>query len=98
MDPMAPALDHVHARPRLPRRHPGQPGKRHHTQAEAGTGLIPRLLTPRVLIRHSPPPIRGLLAATAPARDHPGTAAAIARHLGRRSQPTHALISHYRRP
>jgi hypothetical protein len=52
---------------------------------------------PDVLVRWTLAAIRGLLAATALARDGTDKLAAIARELWRRRHQTRALISHYRR-
>ena len=90
MDPLAPARDRLHAGPRLPRRHPREPGKT--APAPGGPGL----LTPPPLIRPSLAEIRRLLARTlltaARGIDH-----VLRWSLFRRLHQTRALISHYRR-
>lgn len=92
MDTVAPARDHLHAGPRVPRRHQGRAGKRPPTQASPADPF-----TPKVLIRYTLAAIRGLLAATVLARNALDHTAAIARDLWRRARQTRAMISHYRR-
>src|SRR6266542_1602030 len=92
LDPLAPAREHLHAGPRIPRRHQGRTGKRPPTRVDPTDPL-----TSKILIRYSLAAIRGLLAATILARDALDHTAAIARDLWRRAHQTRALISHYRR-
>jgi hypothetical protein len=90
MDPLAPARDRLHARPRLPRRHPREAGKGPTAPADNG------LLTPPPLIRPSLAEIRRLLARTLLAATR-GIDHILHWSLFRRRHQTRALISHYRR-
>ena len=91
MDPLAPARERLHARPRLPRRHPRPAGK---TAPAPGGGGGP--LTPPPLIRPSLAEIRRLLARTLLAATR-GIDHVLHWSLFRRLHQTRALISHYRR-
>ena len=90
MDSLAPARERLHARPRLPRRHPRPAGKDQPLQP--GTGL----LTPPPLIRPSLAEIRRLLARTLLTTTR-GIDHVPHWSLFRRLHQTRALISHYRR-
>lgn len=94
MDALAPARDDQHARPGVPRGHPGRPGKRPPAPDTADDPSDPRS-TP--LINLSLAALRGLLAATVLARTAIDYTAAIAREQWRRTHQTIAMISHYRR-